>query len=201
VTDLMCPARLACLHPTSPPPPAHGAPGPDAAGGVPPAGLVAVLREARVVRVYAAPGLAAPAAALAGAVGTGHELLAGLDGCGDAPLRRWLLDGDLDVPAGGGESGRDVLARVAAALAGIADQHRGQAAAVLCPAAPLTLGLAALASGLSPATAWARPLPPWTPVHLEYDDDGWHHLGGWPAAGPARHATADDHTAAGSGGS
>jgi hypothetical protein len=179
VTDLMCPARLACLHPT-------------AVGGAPPPALVAALRAAQVVRVYAGPGLATPAAALAGTLGTGHELLTGLDGCGDAPLRRWLLDGDLDVPAGDGEPGGDVLARFAAALALVADQHRGQAAAVLCPAAPLTLGLSALASGLSPATAQAHPLPPWTPVHLEYDSAGWHHLGGWPAAGPAHRATADD---------
>jgi hypothetical protein len=167
MTDLMCPARLTCLHP--------GASDPSG-------GLVAELRAARVIRVYAGPVVAAEGAALAGALGVAHEVLPALDGCGAAPLDAWLLDGDLDQQAGDGETGDAVLARIAGALATIADQHRGQAAAVLSTAGPLTLALPALCTGLSPATAHAHPLPPWTTVHIEYDSDGWHHLKGWPAA-------------------
>ncbi len=173
MTDLMCPARLTCLHP--------GTSGPAGA-------LVAELRAARVVRVYAGPAVSAEAVALSGALGVAHEVLAGLDGCGAAPLDAWLLGGDLELPAGDGETGDAVLTRLAGALAGIADQHRGQAVAVLSSAGPLTLALAALCTGLSPATAHARPLPPWTAVHVEYDSAGWHHLAGWPTVARAEPA-------------
>lgn len=165
MTDLMCPARLACLHPDPTDPPGE---------------LVAELRAARVVRVYAGPVVAAAGAVLAGALGVAHEILPELDGCGPAPLDAWLLHGDLDRRAGGGETGDAVLARIAGALAAVADQHRGQAVAALSTAGPLTLALPALCTGLSPATAHAHPLPPWTTVHIEYDSDGWHHLKGWP---------------------
>lgn len=163
----MCPARLGCLRP--------GVTGPSGT-------LVTELRAARVIRVYAGPVVAAEGAALAEALEVAHEVLPELDGCGAAPLDAWLLEGDLDRSAGNGESGDAVLARIAGALATIADQHRGQAVAVLSTAGPLTLALPALCTGLSPATARAHPLPPWTTVHIEYDLDGWHHLEGWPGA-------------------
>jgi hypothetical protein len=190
MTDLMCPARLACLHPGTGDPSGAPAEGPSGAPVVNPAdrpwgALVAELRAARVVRVYAGPAVATEAVALAEALGVGHEVLAGLDGCGEAPLDAWLLDGELELPAGDGETGDAVLGRVAAALAGIADQHRGQAVAVISPAGPLALALAALCTGLSPATAHGHPLAPWTAVHIEYDSAGWHHLAGWPTVPPA----------------
>lgn len=166
MTDLMCPARLACLCPEP---------------GMPPAGVVSELRTARVVRVYAGPVFAPEARALAEALGVGYELLPALDGCGDVPLDAWLLRGDLDRPAGNGESGHAVFDRLAGVQAGLADRHRGQAVAVLSETGPVTLALAALCSGVSPATAHAHPLPLWTVAHIEYDSGGWHHVvGGWP---------------------
>src|SRR5262249_46569437 len=101
---------------------------------------------------------------------------------GTAPLDAWLLEGDLDQPAGDGETGDAVLARVAGALATIADQHRGQAVAVVSTAGPLTLALPALCTGLSPLVARTHPLPPGPTVHIEFDSEGWPPLKGWPAA-------------------
>lgn len=149
----MCPARLACL-----------------AGGD-----AAELAAYRPVRVYRGPG----APSLTGAVDAPVEDVAGLADPGAAPRETWLLDGDLDVPAGGGESGRQVLERYAAALAEIAERHRGQTVAVL--AAGLDLPLASLCAGLPPSRVYASPLAPGRVVLVEYDADGWRYLSGWPA--------------------
>jgi probable phosphoglycerate mutase len=149
----MCPARLACL-----------------AGGD-----AAALAAHRPVRVYRGPG----APPLAGTAGSPVEEHAGLADPGSAPRETWLLDGDLAVPAGGGESGWQVLDRFAAALAEIAERHRGQTVAVV--AAGLELPLTSLCAGIAPARAYASPLEPGRVALVEYDADGWRRVSGWPA--------------------
>ena len=148
----MCAARVVCL-----------------AGGA-----AEVLGPYRPVRVYVAP--AGPR--LAGALDVPVEEHAGLSDPGTAPRDSWLLDGDLAAPAGGGETGRQVLDRFAAALAEIAERHRGQTVAVV--AAGLELPLSALCTGLAPGRVHAVPLGDGDAVVVEYEAGAWRYVEGWP---------------------
>lgn len=78
------------------------------------------------------------------------------------------LDGDLARSCPGGETGKQVLARVSAALEEIADEHRGEAAVVVGHGGALALALPVLCAGVTPV-----PLANAARVLVERDADGW----------------------------
>lgn len=98
----------------------------------------------------------------------------------DEAFFAWLLDGDLDRRIDGGETGREVLERFAAAMADIADGHRGQCVVVVSHGGTLSLGLTAMCANLRPAFVRDHPLPNAARIDVEYDGDGWtaHHWAG-----------------------
>lgn len=156
MADLMCPVRVVCLP---------DSPGPDG---------VAALRALGVRRLYAPPPVDA-VRTLAGALGVDVEAVPGLAAPEPDPsalLPAWLLDGELDRRAGG-ETGRELLDRFAAALTGIADRHRGETVAVRADPTALTLTCATIAAGLAPAAAVRRPSG--EPITVEYDGELWRH--------------------------
>ena len=169
------------------------------AGQVPAAPLTARGREqARAVRLpgithaYAsatvrarqtAELLGVPVTELAGLgeVGVGSR-----EGVADAGLRRetaevlraWVVDGDLDRRVGDGESGHEVLARMAAALDLVAARHQdGGGPVVVGHVAGLTL-LASVRCGLGEAV-WGAPLPHAVPFVLRRGGSRWQ-CAGWP---------------------
>jgi broad specificity phosphatase PhoE len=87
-----------------------------------------------------------------------------------AVLHAWLL-GDRRQRVADGESGHDVLARVAGALALVAGTHRGGTAVVVGHVASLTVGLASLC-GLGDRVSGA-PLPHAVPFLVETDGLRW----------------------------
>lgn len=109
-----------------------------------------------------------------GEVGVGSR-----EGAVDAGLRRetadvlraWVVDGDLDRRVGDGESGHDVLARMAAVLDLIADRA-GTRPVVVGHVASLTV-TAAVLCGLGGAV-WGSPLPHAVPFVLRRDGSRWH---------------------------
>lgn len=161
MSDLRCPATVVF-----------------AARGAPPA-----LGAQRITRIYAAPEAEAEARKLAGDLDVGHTVRDGLTEPPAPPLARWLLDAHLDATAADGRTGTQVLARFAETVEDIADDHRGQAVAVLAGAAVLGLGLGALCAGLAPRHVCTHPLAPGMAVTAEYDADGWRCPAGWPTAG------------------
>lgn len=113
-----------------------------------------------------------------GEVGVGSR-----EGVADAGLRRetadvlraWVVDGELDRRVGDGESGHEVLARMTAAMALVAD--RGGRPVVVGHVASLTV-LVSVLCGLG-AAVWGAPLPHAVPFVLRRDASGWH-CPGWP---------------------
>ncbi len=91
----------------------------------------------------------------------------------DEAFFAWLLDGDLDRRIDGGESGREVLERFAAAMSDIADLNRGQCVLVVSHGGTLSLGLTALCANLRPTFVRDHPLHNAARVDAEYDGDGW----------------------------
>ncbi len=155
----MCPTRLLCLRDS---------------------GTPAALAGLQVGRVYGAADTRPAAEELAGGLAVAAETWHTLDDVPSAPLRRWLLDGDLDASAPDGPTGQQALARFAEALTDIAERHRGQTVVLVCGPGILSLGLAALCSGLAPRLVHDRPLPAGSVVATEYDGGGWRYLSGWP---------------------
>lgn len=107
-----------------------------------------------------------------GEVGVGSR-----EGAIDAGLRRetadvlqaWVVDGDLDRRVGDGESGREVLIRMTAAVQLVAD--RGGRPALVGHVASLTV-LVSVLCGLG-AAVWDAPLPHAVPFVLRRDASGW----------------------------
>lgn len=91
-------------------------------------------------------------------------------------LHAWVVDGDLDRRVGDGESGREVLERMTAALTRVA--AGGGSPAVVGHVGSLTLALSVL-SGLGGAV-WGAPLPHAVPFVLSWDGTRWH-CPQWPA--------------------
>lgn len=89
-----------------------------------------------------------------------------------ATFAAWL-DGDLDARIPGGESGRDVVARYAAVLDEVADDHRGESVLVVSHGGVMCLALSALARNLTVSHSRDRPMPNGGVVALEADADGW----------------------------
>jgi broad specificity phosphatase PhoE len=91
-------------------------------------------------------------------------------------LRAWVVDGDLERRVGDGESGREILARMTAALTGIA--AGGGRPGVVGHVGSLTLAVSVLC-GLG-GTVWGTPLPHAVPFSLRWDGTRWH-CPRWPA--------------------
>ena len=86
---------------------------------------------------------------------------------------RWAA-GDLAAAFPGGESGHDVVARYAAGLAAIADEHRGETVLVVGHESAACAALPAIAANLTPPyDDRFRQLRNGETVELEGDADGW----------------------------
>ena len=168
------------------------------AGQVQAAAAAEALRAERITAVYASPARRAQetAAIVAGSFRLRPRTRPGLVECGvgvcegraDAAartlctelVRAWVVDGDLDARISGGDSGRELSAKVTATLAGVADAHPGQSVAVVSHVAALTVGLMALCAQLRPNVVWGRPLPHAVPFLITYDRGTWQ-CPTWPA--------------------
>lgn len=100
-------------------------------------------------------------------------------GVGDQVLRAWIVEGDLGQRAANGESGYEVVARVAAAFQRIAVNHPGETVAVVSHVASLTVALGRLCA--LGAQVWGTPLPHARPFLVEWDGHAWH-CPAWPGA-------------------
>ena len=90
-----------------------------------------------------------------------------------ATFERWL-DGDVEARIEGGESGAEVVGRVAGVLAEVADLHRGEAVLVVSHGGAICAAVPALARNVHPRFPLGRPLPNAGVVQLEADDaTGW----------------------------
>ena len=85
---------------------------------------------------------------------------------------RWLRDGDLDHGFEGGETGRQITDRMAAALAQVADAHRGGTALVVSHGGAMALGITAMCDDLAPAFVGEHLLANAEVVDLVRDPDG-----------------------------
>ena len=85
-------------------------------------------------------------------------------------LQGWVVDGDLDRRVADGETGREVLTRMTAALTRIAAD--GGSPAVIGHVGSLTLALSVLC-GLG-GTVWGAPLPYAVPFSVRWDGTRWH---------------------------
>jgi broad specificity phosphatase PhoE len=177
-----------------------------ASGAMPDSALTAAGRlqaeaAARLVgpvrRVYASSAVravdtAAPIAAAAGVDVVAVPALAEFgvgsrDGEIDAALRRetadvlhaWVVEGNLDRRVADGETGHDVLARMRAALSGIAAAHPADRVAVVGHGGSLTFCLSVLCR--LGASLWGAYLPHASPVHVHHDGANWR-CEDWPGA-------------------
>jgi broad specificity phosphatase PhoE len=100
-------------------------------------------------------------------------------GVGEHVLRAWVVEQDLDRRGTDGESGRQVVARVAAAFRRIAGAHPGETVAVVGHVASLTVALGRLCA--LGAEVWGTPLPPARPFLVEWDGHAWQ-CPAWPGA-------------------
>ncbi|MFZ0158564.1 MAG: histidine phosphatase family protein [Kineosporiaceae bacterium] len=91
------------------------------------------------------------------------------------------LDGDLSVGCPGAETGLDVVRRYEGAIAGIADEFRGETVAVISHGGVMSLVLPRLADNTPNDLARQRFLPNCVPAELAVDGDGWL-LVSWPGS-------------------
>jgi probable phosphoglycerate mutase len=93
------------------------------------------------------------------------------------------FNGDLDAAFPGGESGVDVVARYAAALAEIADVHRGETVLVVTHQTASCIALPSLARNVTPSFADRHRLGTGEFAELVIDSDDWAltHWGGTQA--------------------
>ena len=90
-------------------------------------------------------------------------------------VRSWVVDRDWSAAIADGEDGTAVRDRAMAALAAIADRHRGDLVLVVAHVVSLTAAIAAFCPDLA---VWGRPMPHATPFRLtragrEWRSDGW----------------------------
>jgi len=91
------------------------------------------------------------------------------------------VDGDLDAAIPGGESGLQIVERYEAALASIADLHRGETVVVISHGGVMSLVLPRLADNTPNDLARNRFLPNCAAAELSVDGDGWAMLH-WPGS-------------------
>ncbi len=141
------------------------------------------LADERIVRIYSSttPRARQTADLLATVLTVDIEALPDLVevGVGEHMLRAWIVAQDLGQRAADGESGRQVVARVAAAFQKIADAHPGETVAVVGHVASLTVTLGQLCT--LGAQVWGTPLPHARPFLVEWDGHAWH-CPTWPDA-------------------
>jgi broad specificity phosphatase PhoE len=83
------------------------------------------------------------------------------------------LDGRLDTPIPGGESGSQVVERMCAVLEETADRHRGEAVLVVSHGGAICTAIPNLASNVERRFPLSRPLANCDVVELAADADGW----------------------------
>jgi probable phosphoglycerate mutase len=83
------------------------------------------------------------------------------------------FEGELDVAFPGGESGADVVARYAGALAEIADVHRGETVLVVAHQTASCIALPSVARNVTPAFADRHRLDNGESAELVIDGDDW----------------------------
>lgn len=94
-------------------------------------------------------------------------------------LRAWVVDKDLNRRVADGETGHEVVTRIATSFQAIAAHNAGATVAVVSHVASLTTGLGALCN--LGATVWGTPLPHAKPFLIEWTGTTWH-CPAWPAA-------------------
>jgi alpha-ribazole phosphatase/probable phosphoglycerate mutase len=99
--------------------------------------------------------------------------------CTADELRAWVVGQDLGRRAAGGETGRQIVARVTAAFRRIARTHHGETVAVVGHVASLTVALGRLCA--LGARVWGTPLPHARPFLVEWDGHSWW-CPAWPGA-------------------
>jgi broad specificity phosphatase PhoE len=92
-------------------------------------------------------------------------------------LRAWVIDRDLDQRVADGESGHEVVTRIAAGFRTVAARNPGATVAVVGHVASLTAGLGVLCD-LGP-TVWGTVLPHARPFLVEWDGATWR-CTNWP---------------------
>jgi broad specificity phosphatase PhoE len=103
-------------------------------------------------------------------------------------LRSWVVEGDLGEQVADGETGHEVLARMATALQRIAEQHPGETVAVVGHVASLTVALGQLCALGS--SVWGTPLSHAEPFPIEWDGNRWT-CPAWPTQPPAMSGQSD----------
>ncbi|EON24524.1 isomerase [Nocardioides sp. CF8] len=83
------------------------------------------------------------------------------------------IDGRLDTPVPGGESGSEVVARVCGVLEEAADRYRGEAVLVISHGGAICTAIPNLARNLERRFPLSRPLANCGVVELAADADGW----------------------------
>ncbi|WP_431949681.1 histidine phosphatase family protein [Nocardia lijiangensis] len=95
-------------------------------------------------------------------------------------LRRWLVEGELEVALPDGENGRAVAARFGASMTRIAQAHPRETVVVVTHVGTLTVGLISLCADLTADRVWGRPLGHGVPVTVSRGASGWS-CTGWPS--------------------
>lgn len=155
-----------------------------------------ILADEPISRVYASTAVRARQTAqpLAAAPGVEIQAVAELmeagigrhEGSSDPAIRRraaevlrsWIVERDLGQRVADGESGHEVVARMATAFQKITEQHAGETVVVVGHVASLTVALDQLCD--LGATVWGRPLPHAEPFLVEWDGHAWR-CPTWPA--------------------
>lgn len=83
------------------------------------------------------------------------------------------IDGRLDTPVPGGESGSEVVARMCSVLEEAADRYRGEAVLVISHGGAICTAIPNLARNLERRFPLSRPLANCGVVELAADADGW----------------------------
>lgn len=83
------------------------------------------------------------------------------------------IDGRLDTPVPGGESGSEVVARMCGVLEEAADRYRGEAVLVISHGGAICTAIPNLARNLERRFPLSRPLANCGVVELAADADGW----------------------------
>jgi alpha-ribazole phosphatase/probable phosphoglycerate mutase len=100
-------------------------------------------------------------------------------GVSEQTLRAWIVEQDLGQRAADGETGHQVVARVAAAFRQIASARPGETVAVVGHVASLTVALGRLCA--LGARVWGTPLPHARPFLVAWDGRAWR-CPAWPGA-------------------
>jgi 2,3-bisphosphoglycerate-dependent phosphoglycerate mutase len=90
------------------------------------------------------------------------------------------LDGELGVAMPGAETGEEVVARFAAALDELADQHRGEAVLLVSHGGVMSLAVPRIAANVPNALSRDCLLDNCATVAVDVDSDGWRVVGEWP---------------------